>query len=50
MNWNVKLNGEKFKINEIKICVIFECEWKSRQFRGENDEYLSEMSVGTTIY
>jgi len=26
---NVKWNGEKIKIDEIKICVIFECEWNS---------------------
>ena len=30
MKCNVKGNGEKFKIGEIKICVIFECEWNSR--------------------
>jgi len=26
----VKWNGEKINIGEIKICVIFECEWNSR--------------------
>ena len=29
MNCNVKWNGEKIKNDEIKICVIFECEWNS---------------------
>jgi len=29
MNCSVKWNGEKIKIDEIKICVIFECEWNS---------------------
>jgi hypothetical protein len=29
MNCNVKRNGEKNRINGIKICVIFECEWNS---------------------
>jgi len=29
MNCNVKWNGERIKIDEIKICVIFECEWNS---------------------
>jgi len=29
MNCNVKSNGEKIKIDETKICVIFECEWNS---------------------
>jgi len=30
MNYYVKWNGEKIKTLEIKICVIFECEWNSR--------------------
>jgi len=30
MNCNVKWNGENIKIDEIKICVIFEFEWNSR--------------------
>jgi len=30
MNCNVKWNGEKVKIDEIKICVVFEYEWSSR--------------------
>ena len=29
MNCNVKWNGEKIKIDEIKFCVIFGCEWNS---------------------
>ena len=29
MNCNVKWNGEKINIGEIKICVIFGCEWNS---------------------
>ena len=29
MNCNVKWNGEKINIDEIIICVIFECEWNS---------------------
>ena len=27
MNWNVKWNGENFKIVENIICVLFEFEW-----------------------
>ena len=49
MNCNVKWNGGKFKIGEIKICVIFEYEWNSRQFIGENGDWLSEMSAGENI-
>jgi hypothetical protein len=29
MKCNVKLNGGKIKIDEIKTCVIFECKWNS---------------------
>jgi hypothetical protein len=29
VNCNVKWNGGNIKIGEIKICVIFECEWNS---------------------
>ena len=29
MNCNVKWKGGKIKIEQIKICVIFECEWNS---------------------
>ena len=30
MNCNVKWNGEKIKIYEIKICVMFEYYWNMR--------------------
>jgi len=30
MNCYVKLNSEKIRTDQIKICVIFECEWNSR--------------------
>ena len=33
MNCNVKWNGQKFKINEFKICVIFECEGSEIQYQ-----------------
>ena len=49
MNCNVKWNGQKIKIEQIKICVIFECEWNSRQLRGENDDWIREMSGGENI-
>ena len=29
-NCYARWNGEKVKTDEIKICVIFECEWNSR--------------------
>jgi hypothetical protein len=29
MKFNVKWNSEKIKTDEIKICVMFECEWSS---------------------
>ena len=50
MNCNMKRNGEKIKIDETKICVIFECEWNSRQFSGENGDWLSELSAGENIW
>ena len=46
----MKWNGEKIKIDEIKICVIFQCEWNSRQFSGENGDWLSELSAGKNIW
>ena len=49
MNCNVKWNGEKAKIDGIKICVIFEYEWNSRQFSGENGDWLSELRAGENI-
>ena len=50
MNCNVKWNGEKIKIGEIKIFVIFESEWNSRYFSGENGDWLSELSAGENIW
>jgi len=46
MNCNVKWKGGKNKIDEIKICVIFEFELNSRKFSGENSNRPSEMSMG----
>ena len=46
MNCNVKWNGEKIKIDEIKICVMFEYEWNSGQFSGENGEWKSGQFSG----
>jgi hypothetical protein len=40
------LNGEKVKFEQIEISVIFECEWNSGQFSGENGEWVSELSAG----
>ena len=48
-NCNVKWNDEKVKVDEFKICVIFECEWNSGQFSGENGDWLSELSAGWNI-
>ena len=42
----MKRNGEKIKMDDIKICVLFECEWNSRQFSGENGDWLSELNAG----
>jgi len=30
--------------------VIFECEWNSRYFSGENGDWLSELSAGENIW
>jgi len=38
---NVNLNGEKIKFLKIKICMIFEYVWNSREFSGENGDWLS---------
>ena len=46
MNWN----GERINIDEINICVIFECEWNSRQFSGENGDWLSELNAAENIW
>ena len=43
------MKGEKIKIGEIKIFVIFECEWNSRYFSGENGDWLSVLSAGENI-
>ena len=49
MNCNVTSNGEKIKIDEIKISVTFEREWNRRYCSGENDDWLSELSAGENI-
>jgi len=50
MNCNVKWKGGKNKIDEIKICVIFEFELNSRNFSGEKSNSPSEMSAGENIW
>ena len=49
MNCKVKWNGEKIKIEEINICVIFECEWNSGLFSGENGEWNIGQFSGESV-
>ena len=44
------MNGEKIKIDEFKICVIFEYEWNSRYFSVESGDWLRELSAGENIW
>jgi hypothetical protein len=50
MNCNVKWNGEKIKMGEIKFCAIFECEWINCQFSSENGFWFRELSVVENIW
>jgi hypothetical protein len=45
----VKSNGRKIKTDQIKISVIFECEWNSHQLRGKNNDWLSELCAEKKI-
>ena len=46
----MKWNGEKIKIDEIIICVVFECVWIGVYFIGQNGDWFSEMCAGECIW